>query len=277
MNNISLHPKEHVSICIPSISNNSISDPRIHDDHDDRRNSIDEKNPERPHRDTLQDDTSIEIKEEKNNIPPVATPRTQRKDNCKDIVRNMLRSRSRNKIRQNYSTNNTPESQSDNKISPSLDRKPYEMGELGDPNLWTDETVQQIMDFGEICTESANKCKTSSIKHRRTGNFIQILVILLGALSAITSIGSVDDATKVVISMVTGSMVAILTSVQSFLKLPQKSEVEANSCLELERMARSVRIELSKAKEFRVDPYKYIIRLENQREKIIRRVGIEED
>lgn len=222
--------------------------------------------------DSDEKEVSIEIRE-KNNANP-NTQDSKMRETCKSIVKNMLKSRSRDVTRNDTNQyTETPES----KQSPSIERKPYEMGELGDPNLWTDETVQRIIDFGEICNDASNRCKRSSIRHRRLGNFIHIMVILLGALSAVTSIGNATDEIKLIISTISGSMVAILTSIQGFLKFPQRSEVEANSCLELERMARSVRIELSKSKEFRVDPYKYIIKLENQREKILRRVGIDED
>ena len=218
-------------------------------------------------------DIVIDIKEDEKQ------PKKGEKKESKTIVRSMLRTRTRTSIQKQTSTPLTQspgESLEERKTSP-LERKPYEIGEVGDPNLWTDEIVQNIIDFGEICTSSANKCKKSSVKHRRVGNVIQILVVLLGALAAVTSIGNADNELKVIISTVSGSMVAILTSIQSFLKFPQRSEIEANSCLELERMSRSVRIELSKSKEFRVDPYKYIIKLENQREKILRKVGIDDD
>lgn len=198
------------------------------------------------------------------------------RDSCKNIIKNMLKTRSRNNISNNSNTG-TPESILDTRNSPSVDRKPYELEGFCDPNLWTDETVQQIIDFGEICTISANKCKKSSIKHRRIGNFFQITIIILGALTAAVSIGSTNNDSKLIISTICGTLIAVLTSVHGFLKYPQRTEIEAHSCLELERMSRSVRVELSKAKEFRIDPYKYIIKLENQREKILRRIGIDDD
>lgn len=208
------------------------------------------------------------------------TPLERKKDDCKTIVKNMLKTRSRSSNTPiSPNTNNTPESfiDSEFKYSPSLDRKPYEIGNLGDPNLWTEETSQHLIDFSDICNDSADKCRRSSIKHRIISNILQISIILSGAIVATTSIGSIDDSTKNIISVVSGCMVVLFSSVHGYLKFPQKSEIEKGSCLELERMARSVKIELSKAKELRVDPYKYIIKLENQREKILKKVGIEDD
>jgi hypothetical protein len=213
-------------------------------------------------------EVSIEIKD--NEI--ISTP-SERRGSSKTIVKNMLKTRSRNNSYKSPSVNVTT-SPND---SPSLEYKPYENMETGYPNLWTDEVVQQLIDFGEICTESSIKCKKSSIKHRRIGHFIQISVISLGALAAATSIGTATNQTKEIISTISGTLIAIFTSIQSFLKFPQQAEVEASSTLELERMARSVRIELSKSKELRVDPYKFIIKLENQREKILHKIGIEDD
>jgi hypothetical protein len=211
------------------------------------------------------------------------------KDKCKGIIVNMLKSRSRALIFQNAKKESNPSSnissfRSKNEVlkSPvsssvkSLSNS-FNFKEEDVSDLWTDECVHQLIVFGDICISSANKCKKSSIRHRRFGNTIQILVIVIGALAAATSIGTLEDSSKVLLSTITGVSVAILTSIQSFLGFPQKAEIEGSSCLELERISRNVRIELSKPIESRVDPYKYIIRLENQREKIIRRVGIDDD
>lgn len=198
--------------------------------------------------------------------------------NPKTIARNMLlRASSTSPSNEQRREIQSPDYSVVEKKSPSIERKPYELGEIGLPELWTDDTVRQIIDFEEICVRSSVKCKKSSIKHRRIGHFIQILVILLGALSVAASIGNLDDRIKLIVNTIGGASVAILTSIQSFLKFPQLSEVEASSCLELERMSRSIRIELSKPKELRVDPFKYIIKLENQREKLLHRIGIEDD
>lgn len=214
------------------------------------------------------DNFTIDIKDTENNKTNI-----RKKDDCKTIVKNMLKTRSRSSVV------STPDSviELEYKYSPTLDRKSYELGNLGDPNLWTEETVQQIFDFSEICNDSATKCKQSSIKHHRISNILQLTLILIGAITTTTSIGSINENTKSTISVVCGCMVVFFSSIQGYLKYPQKSEIEAISCLELERMSRSVKIELSKAKEFRVDPYKYIIKLENQREKILKKVGIEDD
>ena len=234
------------------------------------------------------DNVVVDIKEEKKEEKSNNEKKIDRKkEKPTTMIRNMLRTRSRATptpttggfgVNRGATPNPFMDDKQPDKISPSLDTKPYEMGSVGSsPYLWTDETEQHLLDFGDICNESAKKCKNSSIKHSRIGNSLQILVVLLGALSATTSIGNIATETKAIINTISGSLVALLTSVQSFLKFPQQAEVEANGCLELERMSRNVKIELSKAKEFRVDPYKYIIKLENQREKILRKVGIEDD
>lgn len=133
------------------------------------------------------------------------------------------------------------------------------------------------MEFSKMCKESSIKCRHSSVRHKRIGNFIHIAIALLGTTSAASGISTTPDETKLILSTVTGSLVAILTSIQSFLKFHQKSEVELLSSIELERMSRSIKIELSKSREYRVDPYKYILKLENQREKIMTNVGIDDD
>jgi hypothetical protein len=228
-------------------------------------------------------DVVIDIKEVINNIEykPSHSIRIGSTDspNCKTIVKNMLKTRSRSDIQNNFNTTNTPESviEYNYKYSPTLDHKQYEIGNIGNPDQWTDETVQQLIDFGDLCAESSNKCKKSSIIHNRISNALQISVILLGAISATTSIGGIDCDKKNIISVVSGCMVFFFSSMQGYFQYPQKSEIEANSCIELERMSRSIRIELSKSKELRVDPFRYIIKLENQREKILKRVGIEDN
>lgn len=156
-------------------------------------------------------------------------------------------------------------------------KRPYELETGGNPQLWTDEVINYLIFFGNLCLSSADRCKKESIRHRRFSNTFQILVILLGALITATSLGDIDNQFRMIIGTVCGASTAILTSIQGFLKFPRKSELEALAYLELGRMARNIRIQLSKSKDLRVDPYEYIIKLENQREKILRKVGIDEE
>lgn len=223
-----------------------------------------------------------EIKEIK--IDVTETPKNTQKppfkrNRTKILVENMLR-----KNRSANSFNSEPVSCSpdiylttDGKSTPSVDRKPYEMNTIGDANLWTDEMVHQLLEFSDICNETAIKCKKSSLRHRRIGRTIEVFLISLGALSFTSSMGTANDEIKLLISTVSGGMVALITSIQSLFKYSQRSETEASSCLELERMTRSIRTELSKSKELRTDPYKFIIKLENQREQIIKKIGIDDD
>lgn len=223
----------------------------------------------------------IDVKENKDK----SKDKDNKKINSRELIKSILRSRSRSVFQTNSNQNSaesTPVSKCRNFIpdqnsTPSIEKKPYEFGEIGEPELWTQEIVQQLIDFSDICKESSIKCKNSSIKHKRIGNFIHIMVTLLGTISMTTNIGNAQQETKNIISTVSGGLVAVLTSIQSFLKFPQKSETEMLSSIELERMGRSIKIELSKAKEYRVDPYRYLIKLENQREKIMRSVGISDD
>ena len=206
------------------------------------------------------------------------------KKNSKMIITEMLKTRSRGFINEEYTP--TPSSESNNnrllKIDTNESNMMSSINGLNTTNnavnmaeLWTDETVQQLLDFAEICHSSSLKCKNSSIKHKKIYYFFHISIILLGSLTATTSIGSLDTEIKTTVSTICGVFTAIFSSVQGFLKCAEKSEIEANSCLELERMARGIRLELSKSKEFRVDPFKFIIKLENQREKILKGIDIE--
>ena len=126
------------------------------------------------------------------------------KNSGKNIVNNMLRACSQSSL---YSfihqpTNRSPESESVNSKSPQFERKPYELNEIGSPELWTTDIVQQIMDFGDICEMSSKKCKTSSIFHKQMGNFIQLLVILIGSMSAVLPNVDLNDKTKLFITLV---------------------------------------------------------------------------
>lgn len=145
-------------------------------------------------------------------------------------------------------------------------------------NIWSDETVKQLIEFSDICNYSALQCKRSAIKHRRIGQTIEIIVILLGSLSAMLSSWTFENVnTRLLINTVSGISIALLTGIQGFLKFLPRSEIELHSWLELEKIARCIKIELAKSVELRTDPYKLILRLEKQREKIIQHVGIEEE
>ena len=278
-----------------NIESSSGSNKNVNDGSSSEKNVNDEKNGsinDENNENCEKNEIILDIKEVINNIEykpshhhhhsiKVGSNVSHCKNDCKTIVKNMLKTRSRSDIQNNFNNNitTTPESiiEYNYKYSPTLDHKQYEIGNIGNPDQWTDETVQQLIDFGDLCSESSNKCKKSSIIHNRISNALQISVILLGAISATTSIGGIDCDKKNIISVVSGCMVFFFSSIQGYFQYPQKSEIEANSCIELERMSRSIRIELSKSKELRVDPFRYIIKLENQREKILKRVGIEDN
>lgn len=272
------------------------------------------------------DDNKIKI----NSLFPIEKENCSNKQNCKNIVKNMLRSRSKNEssLKSNsykegsplsyfsqkhdshlknsnenhtldnstYNSEENSDQKSDTEImthSPEsmktemerlhkehiieIEKRHYDLENYVDPSLWTDETVEQLIQFSDICNESAIQCKRASIFHKKMSTFLQLSTIILGTVTATTSIGTIPVEIKTIISTVCGGLTALASSVQGYLKYSEKSEIEANSCFELQRIARGIRIELSKSKQFRVDPYKYIIQLENQREKILKRVGIEED
>lgn len=241
---------------------------------DENNNSIPISNSENRISTSKRENVVVDIR---NNIPAIEDRKEFRKrENSKTIINNMLRARSKNYVIGN-SLSNTPDSFSSYKPSPPIDHKPYEMGRVGFPQMWTEDTVQHIIDFGDICSDSAYKCKKSSLRHKRLAESMQILTILLGALSVATAIMTREYSAQIIINTISGGLIAILTSIQSFFKLFQRYETEANACLELERMSRNIKAELAKAKELRVDPYKYIIKLENSREEILNKVGIEDD
>ncbi len=186
-----------------------------------------------------------------------------------NIVRDMFKNRT---FRQETSTSPSRSSQ----IS-IPNQQTSIIGILCDPLLWTDEIEQQFLEFSTLCKYSASRCKSSAIWNNKISTIIQISLILMGSLTFSTAIGPFNELTKQIVSTICGISIAALTSIQSFLSLGKKSEVQSQVTYELERMARAIKLELSKKKESRSDPFDEIIKLENQREKLLKRVGIEED
>jgi hypothetical protein len=166
----------------------------------------------------------------------------------------------------------------DSNISVDLSDDSSDCTVVSKRSIWSDETVKQLIEFSDICNYSAIQCKRSAIRHKRIGQTIEVIVILLGSLSAMSSVGITDDVnTRLLINTISGISIAVLTGIQGFLKFLPRSEIELHSWLELEKISRCIKIELAKSVELRTDPYKLILRLEKQREQIIQHVGIEEE
>jgi hypothetical protein len=240
--------------------------------------------------DSLPEETPREIRNEHTrevriDIPPSREDERKRKmysQNSKSVVDMLNKKRvvKPNKRRSNQivsdiiSRSHSPNSTSLGESSDSETGLNSPVGE----GVWTDETIKQLIEFSDICNYSANQCKRSAMKHRRIGQCIEIMVILIGSLSALSSAGNfIDTETKLLISTICGLSTAVFTGVQGFLKFLPRSEVELNSWLELEKIGRSIKMEITKSVNLRVDPYKLILRLERQRDKIIRKVGIGEE
>ncbi len=144
-------------------------------------------------------------------------------------------------------------------------------------NLWNEELETQFIKFSVICYKSAQKCKHSSKIHKNISEGSYFCIMILAVLISTISNSNLNEEDKFIITSVAGILVAIFTYFHKQSGFSSICFIEANACLELEKMARSIKLELAKSREYRLDPYKYFVTIENQREKLLRKIGIDVD
>lgn len=144
-------------------------------------------------------------------------------------------------------------------------------------SLWTEEIVKRFMEFSDICKQSAKNCESTAKRNRIISISLKISLIILGALVSFISIRTLPDSAKEITGIILGFLIAALTGILQVLNPEKNAQNQANSALELDRMARSINIEISKSPEMRVDPFDFIVKLENQREKLLKLTGMEDE
>ncbi len=143
---------------------------------------------------------------------------------------------------------------------------------------WTEDVEKCFLEFIDLCSSSATKCKNSSIRHKLYSRTIQVTTFLAGSLQFIVSFGdNISPRTKDFITMGCGIFTALGVSIQGKIDYTELSTKEQSACLNLERLTRTVRMEISKPIEQRVDSREYISHLENERQRILAEVGIENE
>ncbi len=144
-------------------------------------------------------------------------------------------------------------------------------------SVWNDEVVSQFLLFSKICHESSVKCKLRSVYNKRMGLTLKITGMIFSSLVVLTSIGSLSVEIKQIMGIILGILITTVFGVVQLLNPEKVAEMTTNSSLELDRMSRSIKFEISKDPLTRVNPYDFIAKLESQREKLLKDTGIEDD
>ena len=203
---------------------------------------------------TIHEDVTININEEKKIIP-------KERNILKTVIKNV-----------SYTPISTPNSISNKDESPSIQK--YIIN--SNPNAWTPEIEDILIDFSEICGKLAIICRKYSRRHKHIATLLQLLIIV-GALTSTLSISSTKEGENFfILNIICGFFTILLSSLQGYFDYSRCSEIEYRSSLELERMRVNIRTELAKHSQYRVDPCRYIIELETVKDKILKRINIVE-
>lgn len=143
--------------------------------------------------------------------------------------------------------------------------------------VWNEELVHQFMMFSQICKDSGSKCKARSIKNKNLSIGLKICILVASSLVVVSNVSTLNSDVKQYLGVALGVIIAIVTGVVQLINPEQIAEITKNACLQLERMARSISIEISKSPESRVDPFDFIAKLENEREKLLKDTGVEDE
>ncbi len=155
---------------------------------------------------------------------------------------------------------------------------PYGLNYCSNETVWSEDIKDYFIEFIEVCRSSSNKCRKSAIRHSYIDKFLSIFQFFAGTVIFVTSFGSiVDDSTRSYFGIVCGIITAAIAAIQAKGSYDKLSEIESQSCRNLEKMVRIIRLEIVKPPKYRVDPQEFIIHLENEREKILKKVSIVDD
>jgi hypothetical protein len=154
-------------------------------------------------------------------------------------------------------------------------KRPFSLDFCSDDSVWTKEIEDRFLDYIKLFQQSSDQCKKSSIFHNRVDWVLSYIIIILS--STLSAVGFIDSSNTDIISkfnIVIGIVIAVITGAKSKGNFASLSKIESEVCLELEKNARLIRIELSKKISLRVNPDELIVQLENKREKLLKKVNL---
>lgn len=154
---------------------------------------------------------------------------------------------------------------------------PFGLPTCKHPSLWTDKMEDYFLKYIDICHASSEKCRMASVKHQYYDKLMCVFNLCSGSVIFITSFDYIPDITKAYVAMACGIATSLVSAVQSKCSYDRLSEVEKESHRKLDKLAQMVKLELTKEKKHRVNPLLFMVVLENNREKILRQINIEDE
>lgn len=146
-----------------------------------------------------------------------------------------------------------------------------------DPDVWTNELEMIFLEYITLYTDSSVKCKKASITHKKYSLITRVLLFLSGMFLFVVPLTSLDENAKNIIITICGIISALCVTVQERMDFQEQYTLEGSAALQLERITRNIRLEITKPVNNRVEPVEYIGYLEGERTRILTDVGIEMD
>lgn len=142
-------------------------------------------------------------------------------------------------------------------------------------NMWNPILEKQIKQVAEDCEKKAKLSKYKAKKNFFIGRFMQITLILLGSISIYSTSAEIDLNIKNAVSIITGFSTTVISSVYTLFNFTKKSTIEFETSLGLYSLSMMLNSELLKPARIRKSPFELMQFAYMTRDKLIKKVGIE--
>lgn len=140
-------------------------------------------------------------------------------------------------------------------------------------HLWNNNVEMCFDEIIERLKVHAEECHVQALRHTQYDSILKVATVLSGVVVTLASTSSIDTGTRAIITGIGGVVSSTVASCQAILKYGKKAEAEKFAEFQLDKMARSVQLELASPQEYRMNPIEYIANIELEREKILKNLS----